>query len=82
MNEMKYYVIYVVNGSLQISKITEWTDLDKAKAAFHDVCKLMWATADVETASVRLIDSQLDTVENYKEFVDHRPAPEPNAANE
>lgn len=68
---MKYYVIYVTNGALQIDKITEWSDLDKAKAKFHDVCKLLWSTPDVVTASVKLLDSQLDNVEGYREFISH-----------
>lgn len=76
---MKYYVIYVTNGVLQIDKITEWSDLDKAKSKFHDICKTLWATKDVETASVKIFDSQLDVVDGYKEFIDHR-EPEPNEA--
>lgn len=71
---MKYYVIYVVNGALQVNKITEWSDLNSAKSKFHDVCKTLWAESTVLTASVRILDSQLDTVEDYKEFITH-PAP-------
>lgn len=68
---MKYYVIYVSNGALQSDKITEWSDLDKAKAKFHDVCKTLWNAPDVVTASVKILDSQLDNVEDYKEFITH-----------
>ena len=68
---MKYYVIYVSNGALQSDKITEWSDLDKAKAKFHDVCKTLWSAPDVVTASVKILDSQLDNVEDYKEFITH-----------
>lgn len=71
---MKYYVIYVSNGALQDKKVTEWSDLNSAKSKFHDVCKTLWAEPTVLTASVRILDSQLDTVENYKEFITH-PAP-------
>ena len=74
---MKYYVIYVVNGALQVDKITEWSDKDKARSKFHDVCKTLWASQDVVTASVKILDSQLDTAEDYKEFIDHR-SPESN----
>lgn len=66
---MKYYVIYVANGNLAINKITEYTSLESAKAKFHDVCKLMWADASVESAFVAILDSQLDTVRGYKEAV-------------
>lgn len=76
---MKYYVIYVVNGALQINEITEWGNLNSAKSKFHDVCKVLWAEPTVLTASVRILDSQLDTVEDYKEFITHpAPAPEPS----
>ena len=78
---MKYYVIYVVNGALQINEITEWGNLNSAKSKFHDVCKVLWAEPTVLTASVRILDSQLDTVEDYKEFITHpvtvAPVPEP-----
>lgn len=59
---MKYYVIYVANGNLAIDNITEFTSLESAKAKFHDVCKLMWSDASVESAYVSIIDTQLDTV--------------------
>ncbi len=68
---MKYYVIYVSNGVLQVDKITEWSDLDKAKAKYHDVCTTLWNEKSVVTATVKLLDSQLDVVEDYKEFISH-----------
>jgi hypothetical protein len=68
---MKYYVIYVVNGALQVDKITEWSNLDSAKAKFHDICKVLWNESTVLTASVKILDSQLDNVEDYKEFITH-----------
>lgn len=68
---MKYYVIYVVNGALQVDKITEWSNLDSAKSKFHDVCKVLWNESTVITASVKILDSQLDNVEDYKEFITH-----------
>ena len=71
---MKYYVIYVSNGALQLKEVTEWDNLNSAKSKFHDVCKTLWAEPTVLTASVRILDSQLDTVEDYKEFITH-PAP-------
>ena len=68
---MKYYVIYVSNGALQVDKITEWSNLDSAKAKFHDVCKTLWSAPDVVTATVKILDSQLDNVEGCKEFITH-----------
>ena len=66
---MKYYVIYVANGNLAIDNITEFGNLESAKAKFHDVCKLMWSDASVESAFVAISDSQLDTVMGYKETI-------------
>ena len=74
---MKYYVIYVSNGALQVEKITEWSNLDSAKVKFHDVCKTLWNAPDVSTASVKILDSQLDNVEGYKEFISHPVVEEP-----
>ena len=68
---MKYYVIYVVNGALQVDKITEWSDLDKAKSKYHDICKTLWNEPTVITATVAVLDAQLDTVDGYKEFISH-----------
>lgn len=71
---MKYYVIYVANGNLAINEITEFGNLESAKAKYHDVCKLMWSDASVESAYVSIIDTQLDTV--MKEAV-HKEQPAP-----
>ena len=66
---MKYYCVYVSNGNLAINNITEHGTLESAKAKFHDVCKLMWSDASVESAFVAILDTQLDTVMGYKEAV-------------
>ena len=66
---MKYYVIYVANGNLAINDITEHSSKEQAIAKWHDVCKLMWADASVESASVVILDTQLDVVDNYKEGI-------------
>ena len=78
---MKYYVIYVANGNLAIDNITEFTDIKSAKAKFHDVCKLMWSDASVESAFVAILDNQLDTVQGYKEAV-IKTQPEPEVVEE
>ena len=68
---MKYYVIYVSNGALQIDKITEWSDLDSAKVKYFDVCKTLTNEKSVTKATVEILDEQLDTVPNYKEVIVH-----------
>lgn len=69
---MKYYVQYVSNGNLQVDKITEWTDFEKAKNKYHAVCNALGSSQDVETAIVKILDNQLDVVGNYSEVIDHR----------
>ena len=71
---MKYYVIYVSNGALQTDKITEWSDLDKAKGKYHDICKALWNEPSVTKANVKILDEQLDIVPGYEETIVHEPA--------
>ncbi len=66
---MKYYVLYVANGNLAISEIAEYGTKEQAIAKYHDVCRLMWADASVQTASVVILDSYMNTVENYREDI-------------
>lgn len=68
---MKYYVIYVVNGALQVDKITEWDNLDGAKAKYFDVCKTLTNEKSVTKAVVKILDEQLDKVDKYEEVIVH-----------
>ena len=65
----KYYVIYTSNGNLAINSITEHSTKEQAIGKFHDVCSLMWKDASVQTASVVILDSFMNRVENYHEDV-------------
>ena len=78
---MKYAVLKVINGNYFIHS-EGWTDLEKAKVNFADVWKTLMNASDVDTACIAIIDENLDTVQGYKEFVDHRPAPEPPTPEE
>lgn len=68
---MKYYVIYVSNGNLQIPQITEYASLDSAKVKFHQTCATLWNEKTVITGYVAIMDNQLDVVDGYKEFIQH-----------
>lgn len=68
---MKYYVIYVSNGALQIDKITEWADLDSAKVKYFDICKILTNEKSVTKATVEIIDEQLEQVAGYREVIVH-----------
>ena len=66
---MKYYVIQSANEN--VSVVSEWTDLNSAIVAYHDRCKILWNAKDVITGVVMLVDSALNTVGGYREFITH-----------
>lgn len=76
---MKYYVIYTANGNLALSKITEHSTKEQAIGKYYDVCSLMWKDASVQTASVVMLDTYMNRVENYHADVSKvvQPTPEP-----
>lgn len=74
---MKYAVVKVSNGSYAIHS-EGWTDIEKAKINFADIWKTLMNASDVNTACIAIVDENLDNVEGYKEFIDHRPAPAPD----
>ena len=67
---MKLYVVKIVNGSIAI--VSEWTDNSQgALVSFHDTCKVLWNSADVKKATVRIIDEQLDCWQGHSETIVH-----------
>ena len=75
----KYFVIYTSNGNLAIEDISEHESKDAAIAKYFDVCHLMFADATVQTASVVVLDSFMNRVENYHQDVNKvvQPTPKP-----
>ena len=67
---MKYAVIKVINGSYTIHA-EGITSVNAAKVSFHGLCQTLWNAPDVLTASVAIVDENLDIVQGYKEFVSH-----------
>lgn len=67
---MKYSIIKCINGNYYIHA-EGFTELAKAKTNFHTLCASLWNATDVITAEVMLVDENLDSVEGYKEFIDH-----------
>lgn len=65
---MKYAIIKVVNGNYVV-EAEGITNLDSAKVSFHNLCKNLWASPDVYTATVIIADENLDAVEGYKECI-------------
>ena len=73
---MKLAIIKVINGNYFIHA-EGITDVSRAKVAFHGLCQTLWNAQDVLTATVIIVDEQLDVVEGYKELIRHEPQPEP-----
>ena len=73
---MIYSIIKVVNGSYTIHA-EGYTDISKAKVAFHGLCQILWNASDVITGEVAIMDENLNCAEGYKEFIHHEPIPAP-----
>lgn len=71
---MKYAVIKVINGTYSIHA-EGFATVEQAKVAYHGLCQTLWNAPDVITASVAIVDEQMDVVEGYKEFIHHDPVP-------
>ena len=65
---MKYAIIKVVNGNYFVHA-EGITNLASAKTQFHGLCQSLWNASDVTTATVKIVDEQLDTVDGYKEII-------------
>ena len=68
---MKYAVIKCINDSFSID--SEWTDKEKAIMQWHNVCRTLWATQDVESATVEIVDKHLQILPVYTENIKHEP---------
>ena len=67
---MIYAIIKVINGNFSIHS-EGITSLASAKTQFHGLCQSLWNAPDVLDAYVMIIDTQLDCVEGYKEYIHH-----------
>lgn len=67
---MNYAVIKVVNGNFAVS--TEHGDnLQAAIIAFHSLCAALWNDDSQVSAVVKVVDTNLDTVDGKVEFINH-----------
>lgn len=67
---MKYAVIKVINGTYSIHA-EGFQTVEAAKVSYHSLCQTLWNASDVLTASVAIVDEQMDIVEGYKEYIHH-----------
>ena len=70
---MKYTLIQVSNGSFSVVS-EHGTNKQAAFVAFHDRAKILWNAPDVVTATVAVVDENLDVVEGKKEYIVHEVA--------
>lgn len=74
---MKYAIVKVINGNYSIHA-EGYTDKSAAKVVYHQVCASLWNAEDVQTACIKIVDENLDTVDGYKDFINKiEPEPEP-----
>lgn len=65
---MTYDVVQKVSGNIVV--VSSWTDnLNGAKQAFHERCKLLYADTETTSGVVAILDDNLDVVEGKKEFI-------------
>ena len=67
---MKYAILKVINGNYFVHA-EGITDLTSAKTQFHGLCQTLWSAPDVITATVKIVDEELNYVDGYKEFIHH-----------
>lgn len=67
---MSYALIQCVNGNFSIVS-EHGENLQAARVAFHDRCKILWSASDVITATVAIVDSNLTYVDGRIEVITH-----------
>lgn len=67
---MTYAIIKVINGNFFVHA-EGITDVANAKTQYHGLCQTLWNAPDVVNAYVAIVNTQLDVVEGYKEYIHH-----------
>ena len=67
---MKYAIIKCINGNYSVHA-EGITEISSAKTQFHGLCQMLWNAPDVITATVKIVDENLDNVEEYRDFITH-----------
>jgi hypothetical protein len=73
---MKYYVVHVSNGVLQVDAITEHSTPEAALVNFHQRCAALWNEPSVIKATIKILDEQLDCWQSHVEVITHAQAEE------
>lgn len=64
-----YAVIQFINGTFSVKY--ESNNLDSLKYNYHNWCALLWNDTGAVEGVVKIVDSNLDTVDGYVEFISH-----------
>lgn len=72
---MKYAVIQVVNGNFTVSS-EHGENKQGGIVAFHNLSAALWNASEEVEAVVKLVDNNLDVVDEYEEFISHGAAGE------
>ena len=67
---MNYALIQCVNGNFSILS-EHGSNLQAARVAFHDRCKILWNATDVIEGFVAIVDSNLTYVDGKIEHISH-----------
>ena len=70
---MKYAVITVTDGNFLIR--SEWSDKVGAIKDFHTLAGALWNDTGFSKGYIAIMDSNLDTLPNYKEYITHELQP-------
>ena len=78
---MRYAIITITDGNFLIR--SEWGELDGAIKAYHNLASALWNDTGFAEGYIAILDSNLDTVGKYKEFITHQPVqPTPEVEEE
>lgn len=64
-----YSVIQQINGTFTVK--FEGENLDGLKYNYHNWCAALWNDTGAVDGVVKIVDSNLDTVDGYVEFISH-----------
>lgn len=82
---MEYAVISVTDGN-NVVRAEHISDIEDARKTWHHWCELLISDNSFTKGMVKLVDENLDCVENKMEYIEHElvvePTPEPESTEE
>lgn len=66
---MKYAIVKCTDTNFAVHG--EYPTIEAAKIAFHQFSAALWNDPNTTNATVKIVDEQLDCVEDYREFIHH-----------